>query len=57
MDGSLFQINGYSKLTVDESIQKAQDKYNTQGLNAWVSYSTGRYQKHLAEAKKLLQES
>ena len=57
MDGSLFQINGYSKLTVDESIEKAQEKYNTQGLNAWVSYSTGRYQKHLAEAKKLLQES
>lgn len=57
-DGSLFQINNPTSkdLTVNGSIKKAQEKLNTQGLNAWTSYSTGRYKKHLAEANALLRE-
>ena len=55
VDGSLFQINGVSKLSVDESIKRAKIKYETQGLTAWVAYKTGGYKKHLETARELLE--
>jgi hypothetical protein len=58
-DGGLLQVNNAKPIhyTLDGNLEEAKRRYKEKGLNAWVSYSTGRYQKHLAEAKKLLQES
>lgn len=55
-DGGLFMINNPKPedYIVDINIQKAKKKYDTQGLNAWVAYSSGRYTENLSEAKKLL---
>lgn len=54
-DGGIFQINGKHVTDVDHNLELARHKYDTQGLDAWVSYNTGRYKKHLPEATKLLQ--
>lgn len=55
-DGGIFQTNGVIETDIDKNLQLAKEKYDTQGLKAWVSYNTGRYQKHLVEAKVLLKE-
>lgn len=55
-DGGLLQINNptLADYNVDINLQKAKDKFETQGLGAWTAYSTGRYKANVEEAKKLL---
>lgn len=49
-DSGLFGINSVhttEKMTPLEQVQMARKIYDTEGKNAWVSYKTGRYEKHL----------
>lgn len=49
-DSGLFGINSVhtdEKMTPLEQVQLARKIYDTEGKNAWVSYKTGRYEKHL----------
>lgn len=57
-DGGLLQINNPSKehYIVENNLETAKNKLESQGLNAWVSYSTGRYKANLDEAKQLLSQ-
>lgn len=53
-DGGLYQVNNAKNLDLEHNLIQARQKYDTQGLSAWVSYTSGRYKKHLATAEKLL---
>lgn len=49
-DSGLFGINSVhttQQLSPEEQVKKARAIYEKQGLNAWVSYKTKRYQRHL----------
>lgn len=49
-DSGLFGINSVhttEKLSPEEQVKLARNIYDTYGLEAWVSYKTGRYLKHL----------
>lgn len=53
VDCGIGQINVRGKvcpaelLTLEGNMKAIEKVYDTQGLNAWVSYSTGRYKKYL----------
>lgn len=53
VDCGIGQINVKGKvcpkelLTLEGNMKAIEQKYKTQGLNAWVSYSTGRYKMYL----------
>jgi hypothetical protein len=56
-DGGIMGIHKATthEMSVNVNIQKAREIYNTQGINAWSSYTTGRYKDNLVEAKRLLE--
>jgi len=56
-DGGIMGIHKATnnEMSVNVNIQKARKIYDTQGILAWSSYSTGRYKENLNEAKRLLE--
>lgn len=58
-DGGILQVNNAQphELTIAGNIIKAREIYDVQGLNAWVSYTSGHYKKHLAKADEILKNT